>query len=112
MRQERMRSDLAGEGAIPTAWHRSVTIRTCSIRRHVILANVIAKAHDELLLARRAMCVFEVVDQAGQVAGIDEAQTRTATDGGSGAKLFGRRVEGIAHPVVAMKRRDVPGDVR
>jgi hypothetical protein len=69
-------------------------------------------ALDQNLPASDALCVFETLDHARQIAGIDVAQAGVAADFRGADQIFRLRVRGIVHFVVFVERGDMPGNLR
>jgi hypothetical protein len=73
---------------------------------------VVAESPDQRLRAHRTARIFEIADLTGQIAGVHMAKAIAAPDGGRIHHHSGGCVFRIGHLVIAVKRGDVPGDLR
>jgi len=78
---------------------------------HAVACDVEAAAFDEGGVAAGAMRVFAVAEAAGDVAGVDVAQSGFFSEVVGAYKRSGGRSAGVLHFVVGMECGDVPGHV-
>jgi len=76
------------------------------------LFDRISEALDEQFSTFVATSIFESGDTAAEIAGVDVAQARLASDGGGALHIFGARVGWRSHFVIVVKGGDVPRDFR
>src|SRR6186713_1963399 len=109
---EGARRNLAFEPAAPPPWHRCRARRAGSFWRNAVAADVVAEPLDERLATARTVSVLSVADLPGQVSRVDEPQSRLTANLGCTQQHVGGGVLRLSHLVVAVKRGDMPRDIR
>src|SRR6185369_7169008 len=112
VRQKWERRPLSLEPCIPDAWNAGLAPGTATVGQQAVLLDEVSVPADDAFAAGAAMRVLQVADVSRRVACVDIPKSRAAGDIGGTNEHRRRRVRRIGHPVILMKRRDVPRDIR
>jgi hypothetical protein len=106
-------SDLAVEAWGPAAGDCGGAVGATAVGGEAVIFDEIALALDQSLAALRTARVLPIADHARKIAGVDVAQAGLAADIDGAQEVVGGGVarDIVLHFVVAVKSRDVPGNV-
>ena len=110
-RPEGKRRALLAELGAPTPRDLGAAGRAAAGRREIVPPNQVPVALDQHFATMRAVRMLEVADGSRNISSVDVMQPRRSANVCSFGQHFRRRVFRFLHLVVAVKRRDMPGDV-